>query len=85
MSADGKTTNISPAVIFRLLQRRKWFLAVPIILITPALAYYASTLPRKFRARALVGTLSVLPDQTARPGMAELSEFSVRLHDSARP
>src|SRR5580704_18503891 len=60
MKGNGNTKGLAPAAFFRLLQRRKWFLILPVVLLTPAVAYYASKLPQKFRARALVGSLSVL-------------------------
>ena len=73
MKANGNTKGMSPAAFLRVLRRRKWFLIVPIVLLTPAVAYYATKLPQKFRARALVGALSVLPGQPARPDAGTIS------------
>ena len=66
MNGKGNTKGMTPATILRLLQRRKWFLIVPVLLLTPAVAYYTSKLPQKFRARALVGQQSALPGQAVR-------------------
>lgn len=66
MKSNGNSKGIAPATLFRLVQRRKWFLIIPVVLLTPVVAYYATKLPRKFRARALVGEQAALPGQTAR-------------------
>jgi polysaccharide chain length determinant protein (PEP-CTERM system associated) len=73
MKSNSNGKGLTPAAIFRLLQRRKWLLIIPVFLLTPAVAYYATKLPQKFRARALVGAQSVLPGQPARPDAGTVS------------
>ena len=73
MNSNSTKKGLSPAAEFRLLQRRKWLLILPEVLLTPAVAYYASKLPKKFRSRALVGALSVLPGQPVRPETGTIS------------
>ena len=47
--------------VLRILKRRALYLLIPILLLTPAAAFYAGMLPRAFRAKALVGAESPLP------------------------
>ena len=83
MKGNGNSKGLAPAAFFRLLHRRKWFLILPVVLLTPAVAFYASKLPRKFRSRAVVGALSVLPGQPGRPdaGTVSAQEQMRALHE----
>jgi len=65
MTSNGSASGLSPSGLLRIVQRRKWYLIAPALIITPAVCFYASRLPKKYRAKALVGVESVLPGQPA--------------------
>ena len=56
---DGK--QLSPFTVLRTLQRRKFYLVAPVVLITAAVAAYTARLPERFRARALVAAETAIP------------------------
>jgi polysaccharide chain length determinant protein (PEP-CTERM system associated) len=45
----------SPIALLRALKRRKLFLLLPVLVLLPAISFYALRMPPRFRARALVG------------------------------
>ncbi len=51
-SAGG--TRLSVFALMRALKRRWYFLLIPVLLLTPAIAFYTFHLPQRFRAQALV-------------------------------
>ena len=63
MKTNVAGNGISPLSLLRTLGRRKLYLLIPILLITPAVSFYALKLPPRFRARALVGAEPVIPGQ----------------------
>ena len=56
MKPTVESKGFSPAALLRALKRRKLFLLIPVLVLTPAIAFYALRLPPRFRARALVGS-----------------------------
>ncbi len=58
---DGK--GVTALSIARTLNRRKLYLALPVVLLGPAVYFYSMSLPQKFRARALVGAEALIPGQ----------------------
>src|ERR1700689_2802555 len=69
-----KTNNsgkgISAFALLRTVKRRKFYLLIPILLLTPAVCVYALKLPQKFRARALVGA-ELIPGQPPLNGRVD--------------
>jgi uncharacterized protein involved in exopolysaccharide biosynthesis len=47
MHASGAQTGLSPSSIFRVLRRRKLYLLLPILVLTPAVYFYTRTLPER--------------------------------------
>jgi succinoglycan biosynthesis transport protein ExoP len=68
MSSNAMAGGVSPAALFRALRRRKLYVLLPVLVLTPAIVFYALRLPPTFRARALVGTA---PAISARPDFAK--------------
>lgn len=69
-------SSISPGALWRALKRRKLILLLPILLLTPAVAWYTLHLPQRFRAKALVGASRAIPGHTAivpRPEVAVIN------------
>jgi succinoglycan biosynthesis transport protein ExoP len=64
MNTNTAGSRISPLSLLRILKRRKLWLLIPILLLTPAVSFYARKLPPRFRARTLVGTEPVIPGQS---------------------
>jgi succinoglycan biosynthesis transport protein ExoP len=56
MRPNSESKGLSPLLLLRALKRRKLFVLIPVLLLTPAVAFYAYQLPLRFRARALVGS-----------------------------
>jgi polysaccharide chain length determinant protein (PEP-CTERM system associated) len=56
MQPTVEAKRLSPLALLRALNRRKLYVLLPVLVLTPAIAYYALRLPQHFRARALVGT-----------------------------
>jgi len=56
MKPNLESQGLSPLALLRALKRRKLFVLIPVLLLTPAITFYAFRLPQRFRARALVGT-----------------------------
>jgi succinoglycan biosynthesis transport protein ExoP len=56
MQPTLEAKRLSPLALLRALNRRKLYVLIPVLLLTPAITYYALRLPQHFRARALVGT-----------------------------
>jgi polysaccharide biosynthesis transport protein len=65
MQPTPEAKGLSPVALLRALNRRKLYVLLPVLVLTPAIAYYALRLPQHFRARALVGT-----ETTMTGGMA---------------
>jgi polysaccharide chain length determinant protein (PEP-CTERM system associated) len=66
MKTNGSGRGISAASIWRMLNRRKLFLLLPVLILVPGVTYYAARLPLKYRAKALVGAEALIPGQ---PGL----------------
>ena len=66
----------SAYAILKALKRRIFFLLVPVILITGAMAYYTGRLPVRYRAQALVASETAAPD----PYLGNRSEAAVALN-----
>src|SRR5689334_17609360 len=60
MEANGK--KHSAFTIMRTLRRRKFYLLVPVVLITAAVVVYSGKLPVRFRARTLVASENPAPE-----------------------
>jgi polysaccharide biosynthesis transport protein len=73
MSTNASQTSVSPAAVWRMLKRRGLYLLLPVILLTPAIAYYALKLPPKYRAHALVGAEPLIPGQPASAARVDAS------------
>lgn len=56
MQPTLEAKRLSPIAVLRALNRRKLYVLLPVLVLTPAITYYALRLPQHFRARALVGT-----------------------------
>lgn len=67
MNTNGTGKAPSALSLLRIANRRKLYLILPMVLLTPAVAFYASKLPKKFRARTLVGAEALIAGQ---PGFA---------------
>lgn len=55
MNSNGETNGLSLSALLRTLKRRKLFTLLPVVALTPAIAFYALRLPPRYRSRALVG------------------------------
>jgi polysaccharide chain length determinant protein (PEP-CTERM system associated) len=55
MQPNVVSKKLSLPALLRALKRRKLFLLIPVLLLTPAIALYTIRMPQLFRARALVG------------------------------
>jgi polysaccharide chain length determinant protein (PEP-CTERM system associated) len=64
------------------LKRRKLYLLIPILLLTPAVCFYALRLPEKFRAQALVGAEPLIPGQA--PSTARFDPAVVSAQEQMR-
>jgi polysaccharide biosynthesis transport protein len=71
MQANGNQTSVSPSSVWRMLKRRKLYLVVPVLLLTPAVCFYALKLPKRYRAQALVGAQPSIPGQAAPAGRVD--------------
>lgn len=67
MTTNGTGKGVNALSLLRILNRRKLWLILPVLLLVPAVAFYATRLPQKFRARALVGAEPLIAGQ---PGFA---------------
>lgn len=47
----------------RAMQRRKLFLLIPVLVLTPAVAFYVIKMPQLYRAQALVGVAPQVQDR----------------------
>jgi len=57
---DGK--RHSAFTVLKTLKRRKFYLLVPMVLVTAGVALYTARLPERFRARALVASEAAIPE-----------------------
>jgi polysaccharide chain length determinant protein (PEP-CTERM system associated) len=65
MKPNVQSKGYSPLALLRALKRRKLFLLVPALVLTPAIALYVYRMPQVFRARALVGVTSAIAGRPA--------------------
>jgi len=73
MKNQAPSKQISMHSLLRALQRRKLFLLIPVVVLTPAVAFYVSRMPKLYRAQALVGATPIMQDRLtfgARPEAA---------------
>src|SRR5262249_24298418 len=56
--ADGR---FSVFQLLRVLRRRKYYILLPVLLVTPAVFFYIQKLPERFRTHALVSAEQSLP------------------------
>jgi succinoglycan biosynthesis transport protein ExoP len=73
--------KVSPIALLRALKRRKLFLLIPILLLTPAITFYALRLPPRFRARALV---AAAPEAAGRLAFAKPEAAALTVQDQLR-
>jgi succinoglycan biosynthesis transport protein ExoP len=71
MKTNDTQKGIAISALLTALKRRKLYLLIPVLLLTPAVCFYAFSLPQQFRARALVGAQPLLPGQ---PALAERND-----------
>jgi polysaccharide chain length determinant protein (PEP-CTERM system associated) len=62
MEPDKGGKRHSALTILKTLKRRKFYLLVPMVLVTAAVAVYTARLPERFRAKALVASETVAPE-----------------------
>jgi len=62
MEPDKSGKQHSARTILKTLKRRKFYLLVPMVLVTAAVAVYTERLPERFRAKALVASEAVAPE-----------------------
>ncbi len=55
MHSNGESKGLSPGGLLRIFKRRKLFVLLPVLVLAPAIAFYAMRLPPRYRSRALVG------------------------------
>ena len=63
MKPNSEPKGLSPLLLLRALKRRKLFILIPVLVLTPAIGFYAYQLPLRFRARALVGSNPVISER----------------------
>src|SRR5580658_3842883 len=68
MNTTNTAKGVSALALLMALKRRKFYLLIPILLLTPAVCFYALHVPQKYRARALVGAEPLMPGQPALDG-----------------
>jgi len=56
MKSSTSAKKMSVSSLLRALQRRKSFLLIPVLVLTPAVAFYVMKMPQLYRAQALVGS-----------------------------
>jgi polysaccharide chain length determinant protein (PEP-CTERM system associated) len=68
-------TKKSPMALLRVLKRRKLFLLLPVLVLLPAISFYALRMTPRFRARALVGAEAAVTGRLpfTRPDTAVLT------------
>jgi polysaccharide biosynthesis transport protein len=68
MNTNNTGKGVSAFALLMALKRRKFYLLIPIVLLTPAVCFYALHLPQSYRARALVGAEPRMPGQAPLNG-----------------
>jgi polysaccharide biosynthesis transport protein len=63
MKSAAPAKKMSVFSLLRALQRRKLFLLIPVVVLTPAVAFYVMKMPQRYRAQALVGAEAVMQDR----------------------
>lgn len=73
MNKQAQSPSISFKAIWRAVQRRKLFILIPVVVLTPAVAFYVHRMPAKYRAQAVVGSAPIMQDRLTfgnRPDVA---------------
>ncbi|MDP9055204.1 MAG: AAA family ATPase [Acidobacteriota bacterium] len=63
MKTGAPAKQMSVFSVLRALQRRKLFLLLPVVVLTPAVAFYVMKMPQLYRAQALVGSEPMVQDR----------------------
>jgi succinoglycan biosynthesis transport protein ExoP len=63
MKSSTPVRKMSVFSLLRALQRRKLFLLIPVVVLTPAVAFYVMKMPQLYRAQALVGVAPQAQDR----------------------
>jgi polysaccharide chain length determinant protein (PEP-CTERM system associated) len=60
------------------LKRRKLYLVIPLVVLTPAAYFYAQSLPQRFRAKALVGSAPLTPGEPSPANRVDPSTINAQ-------
>jgi succinoglycan biosynthesis transport protein ExoP len=66
MQTNTTAQGLSVHVVLKALRRRKFYLLIPMVLVTAAFAYYAMKQPERFRARVMLAAESAIPRDSVR-------------------
>lgn len=82
MKKSSTANKFSPQNLLKIAKRRSLFLVIPVVLLAPTAYFYAHGLPTKYRAKALVGSESLLPGQL--PGGNHIDPATINAQDTLR-
>lgn len=66
MQTNTTAQGLSVHVVLKALRRRKFYLLIPMVLVTAAFTYYALKQPERFRARVMLAAESAIPRDSVR-------------------
>lgn len=77
MDTNGESNGFSVFTVLRALNRRKWYVIAPVLLITGAVSCYMLKQPERFRARTLIVSLPVVQGSDWASGSGAAASRSV--------
>lgn len=77
MDTNGESKGFSAFTVLRALNRRKWYVIAPVLLITGAVSVYMLKQPERFRARTLIVSLPVVQGSDWASGSGASASRSV--------
>jgi len=63
MKTQAPSKRMSVNSLLRAVQRRKLFVLIPLVVLTPAIGWYVMRLPQKYKGLALVGSTPIMQDR----------------------
>lgn len=77
MDTNGESNGFSVFTVLRALNRRKWYVIAPVLLITGAVSVYMLKQPERFRARTLIVSLPVVQENDWTSGSGAAASGSI--------